>query len=69
MAPIPAKSSGPISYADAGVDISAADRSKDKIKLLARRTFNKNVLSEIGSFGGLFGLDLSKFPDPVLVSS
>jgi len=69
LAPIPVKSSGPISYADAGVDISAADRSKDKIKLLARRTFNKNVLSEIGSFGGLFGLDLSKFPDPVLVSS
>lgn len=58
-----------ISYADAGVDISAADRSKHRIKMLARKTFNKQVLSEIGGFGGLFSLDLEKFPNPVLVSS
>src|SRR5215471_19199607 len=58
-----------VSYADAGVDIGAADRSKHRIKMLARKTFNKQVLSEIGGFGGLFGLDLQKFPDPVLVSS
>ena len=31
--------------------------------------FNKHVLSEIGGFGGLFALDLEKFPQPVLVSS
>jgi phosphoribosylformylglycinamidine cyclo-ligase len=59
----------PISYADAGVDISAADKSKHRIKMLARKTFNKQVLSEIGGFGGLFSLDLEKFPNPVLVSS
>jgi phosphoribosylformylglycinamidine cyclo-ligase len=59
----------PVSYADAGVDISAGDRAKQRIKMLARKTFNKNVLSEIGGFGGLFALDLQKFPDPVLVSS
>ena len=58
-----------ISYADAGVDISAADKSKHRIKMLARKTFNKQVLSEIGGFGGLFALDLEKFPNPVLVSS
>ena len=58
-----------ISYADAGVDITSGDRSKQRIKMLARKTFNKNVLSEIGGFGGLFGLDLEKFPNPVLVSS
>ncbi len=58
-----------VSYADAGVDISAGDRAKQRIKMLARKTFNKNVLSEIGGFGGLFALDLAKFPDPVLVSS
>jgi len=58
-----------ISYADAGVDISAGDRAKQRIKMLARKTFNKQVLSEIGGFGGLFALDLAKFPDPVLVSS
>ena len=59
----------PVSYADAGVDIASGDRSKQRIKMLARKTFNKNVLSEIGGFGGLFGLDLEKFPNPVLVSS
>ena len=63
----PAKKS--ISYADAGVDISSADRSKQRIKMLARKTFNRQVLSEIGGFGGLFALDLEKFPNPVLVSS
>ena len=58
-----------ISYADAGVDITAGDRAKQRIKMLARKTFNKQVLSEIGGFGGLFALDLAKYPDPVLVSS
>ena len=58
-----------ISYADAGVDITSGDRSKQRIKMLARKTFNKHVLSEIGGFGGLFSLDLEKFPNPVLVSS
>lgn len=59
----------PVTYADAGVDISEGDRTKQRIKMLARKTFNKNVLSEIGGFGGLFGLDLAKYPQPVLVSS
>jgi len=59
----------PVSYADAGVNISAGDRTKQRIKYLAQKTFNKQVLSEIGGFGGLFGLDLVKYPDPVLVSS
>jgi phosphoribosylformylglycinamidine cyclo-ligase len=58
-----------MSYADAGVDISSGDRSKQRIKMLARKTFNRQVLSEIGGFGGLFALDLEKFPNPVLVSS
>jgi len=71
---VPAKATtGPtrksVSYADAGVDISAADKSKHRIKMLARKTFNKQVLSEIGGFGGLFALDLEKYPNPVLVSS
>ena len=58
-----------VSYADAGVDISSGDRAKQRIKMLARKTFNKQVLSEIGGFGGLFALDLAKYPEPVLVSS
>jgi phosphoribosylformylglycinamidine cyclo-ligase len=56
-------------YAAAGVDRSRADLSKDRVKGLARRTFNKNVLSEIGGFAGLFSLDAERFPDPVLVAS
>ncbi len=59
----------PITYSDAGVDISSGDRSKQRIKMLARKTFNRQVLSEIGGFGGLFSLDLQKYPSPVLVSS
>jgi phosphoribosylformylglycinamidine cyclo-ligase len=56
-------------YAAAGVDITSGERAKQRIKMLARKTFNKHVLSEIGGFGGLFALDLEKFPQPVLVSS
>jgi len=66
-APVGAKKS--ISYADAGVDITSAEKSKQRIKMLARKTFNRQVLSEIGGFGGLFALDLERFPNPVLVSS
>jgi phosphoribosylformylglycinamidine cyclo-ligase len=55
-------------YAEAGVDIAAGDRAKQRIKYLAQRTFTRNVLSEIGGFGGLFKLD-SKYEEPVLVSS
>jgi len=59
----------PVTYAEAGVDIESGDRAKQRIKMLARKTFSKQVLSEIGGFGGLFALDLEKFPQPVLVSS
>ncbi len=59
----------PITYSDAGVDITSAERSKQRIKMLARKTFNRHVLSEIGGFGGLFSLDLERFSNPVLVSS
>ena len=58
-----------MTYADAGVDISSGDRAKQRIKYLAQRTFSKNVLSEIGGFGGLFKLDVAKYKQPILVSS
>ena len=58
-----------ITYADAGVDIERANRTKQRIKYLAHKTFTKGVLSEIGGFGGLFAVDKEKFLDPVLVSS
>jgi phosphoribosylformylglycinamidine cyclo-ligase len=59
----------PITYADAGVDISRANRTKQRIKYLAHKTFTRGVLSEIGGFGGLFSVDKTKYVDPVLVSS
>ncbi len=58
-----------VTYADAGVDISSGERTKQRIKYLAQRTFNKQVLSEIGGFGGLFKLDTARYKNPVLVSS
>ena len=58
-----------VSYADAGVDIEQANRAKQRIKYLAHKTFTKNVLSDIGSFGGMFSIDKKKWDDPVLVSS
>ena len=68
MAKTPTSSPTPITYADAGVDISRANRTKQRIKYLAHKTFTKGVLSEIGGFGGLFSVD-KKYVDPVLVSS
>jgi phosphoribosylformylglycinamidine cyclo-ligase len=59
----------PISYSDAGVDIDAATRATDKIKELARRTFNQRTLSEIGSFGGMFDGAFPGLKQPVLVAS
>ncbi|MDH4066178.1 MAG: AIR synthase related protein, partial [Acidobacteriota bacterium] len=55
-------------YKSSGVDIDAANETVRRIKGLARSTFTPGVLSEIGSFGGLFSLG-SSWRDPVLVSS
>jgi phosphoribosylformylglycinamidine cyclo-ligase len=59
----------PVTYSDAGVDIDAATRATDKIKELARRTFNDRTLSEIGSFGGMFDGAFPSLQHPVLVAS
>ena len=58
-----------VTYADAGVDIDRANRTKKRIKYLAHKTFTRGVLSEIGGFGGLFAVDKAKYLDPILVSS
>ena len=65
----PTPSATPVTYADAGVDIDRSNRTKQRIKYLAHKTFTKGVLSEIGGFGGLFAVDRVKYVDPVLVSS
>jgi phosphoribosylformylglycinamidine cyclo-ligase len=56
-------------YREAGVDISAADAAKERIKRLAKATFNPSVLTEIGSFGGMFRPELAAYEEPVLVAS
>ena len=56
-----------VSYKDAGVDIDEADRAVARIKGLASRTFNQNVLTGIGSFGAAYRL--RGYRDPVLISS
>src|SRR5262252_6350783 len=58
-----------VSYRSAGVDIDAANEAKEEIKRLARATFTPNVLTEIGSFGGMFKADFGQLKEPVLVSS
>ncbi len=57
------------SYKSAGVNIEAGNETVNKIKKHARSTFNKNVLSDIGLFGGFYQLDLAGYTNPVLVSS
>jgi phosphoribosylformylglycinamidine cyclo-ligase len=59
----------PATYASAGVDIDAANRATEKIKELARSTFNVRTLSEIGSFGGMFDGAFPNLRQPVLVAS
>ncbi len=58
-----------VSYADAGVDISAGNALVDAIKPLARSTRRKGADSALGGFGGLFDLKACGFKDPVLVAA
>ncbi|MCU0405803.1 MAG: phosphoribosylformylglycinamidine cyclo-ligase [Ignavibacteriaceae bacterium] len=56
-------------YEDAGVSIKAGEETVDKIKSYAKSTFNKSVLTDIGLFGAFFQPDLTRYKEPVLVSS
>src|SRR5437773_10276626 len=58
-----------ITYKDAGVDIDASNAAKKRIRGLARETFTAGVLSDIGSFGGMFASNFAGMKEPVLVSS
>jgi phosphoribosylformylglycinamidine cyclo-ligase len=59
----------PLTYRDAGVDISAGDKTVELIKPLVRATFRPEVVSDIGGFGSLFAIDWKQYDDPLLVSS
>ena len=56
------------SYKAAGVDITAGYKAVDLMKEHIAKTKTSGVISGIGGFGGLFGLDLSGIKNPVLVS-
>ena len=56
-------------YKTSGVDIDAGNEVVRRVRQLARSTFTQEVLSEIGAFGGLFRLDVTRYREPILVSS
>jgi phosphoribosylformylglycinamidine cyclo-ligase len=56
-------------YKSSGVDIEAGNEVVRRIRQLAHATFTPGVLSEIGSFGGLFALDPERPDGEVLVAS
>ena len=56
-------------YKESGVDIDAGTEAVSRIKKTVRSTFNKNVLTDLGGFGGCFQFPKDKYKEPVLVSS
>jgi phosphoribosylformylglycinamidine cyclo-ligase len=58
-----------MSYASAGVDIAAGDRAVELMKTAVGRTARPGVLGGLGGFAGLFQLDLTRYPNPVLATA
>jgi phosphoribosylformylglycinamidine cyclo-ligase len=58
-----------LTYAGAGVDISAGDKAVELIKAHVRSTYRPEVLGDVGGFGGLFALGNLPYRDPVMVLS
>jgi phosphoribosylformylglycinamidine cyclo-ligase len=58
-----------LTYAAAGVDIAAGEKAVELIKAHVRSTFRKEVIGDVGGFGGLFAVDWKQYRDPLLVSS
>jgi phosphoribosylformylglycinamidine cyclo-ligase len=58
-----------VDYKSAGVDIDAGNETVRRIRALARSTFTSGVMSEIGSFSGLFQLESGRYREPILVAS
>jgi len=56
-------------YKESGVDIAAGEEAVKKIKNDVKKTFNKNVLLDIGGFGGAFNFPVNEYKKPILVSS
>ena len=58
-----------VTYRSAGVDIDKANALVKDYKRFAKSTAVKGVISDIGSFGGLFRPDIKRFKDPIFVAS
>jgi phosphoribosylformylglycinamidine cyclo-ligase len=58
-----------MTYADAGVNITAGNDLVDVIKPLAKSTRRRGADAKLGGFGGLFDLKACGFKDPVLVAA
>ena len=56
-------------YKAAGVDIEAGDEAVQRMKQYVQSTYNSHVLTDVGSFGGMFRLGDRGMTDPVIVSS
>src|SRR5512138_278590 len=59
----------PLTYRDAGVDIDAMNSAVMRMREHVRSTYTPGVLTDVGSFGGMFSLDCSAYQAPVMVSS
>ena len=57
-----------VTYKNSGVSIENADKLINKIKPIAKKTFNKNVIGNIGGFGALYDISRLNYKKPVLVS-
>ncbi len=57
----------PLRYADAGVDIDAAEATVRRYREIARRAIRPEVMGGVGPFAGLF--KLGSYREPVIVSS
>jgi phosphoribosylformylglycinamidine cyclo-ligase len=59
----------PITYKDAGVDISAGEETVNRIRKMVQSTFSDRVLTDIGLFGAFYDAHFPNLKHPVLVSS
>ncbi len=66
---MPEKTSEKTTYRDSGVDIDAQDEALREVRRIVRGTYTPGVLSDIGSFGGLFRGTFEGMESPILVSS
>ncbi len=57
-----------LTYSGAGVDITKGNQAVELMKPLVKSTFRKEVVTDLGGFGGLFAIEKDKYEEPILVS-